>query len=57
VKKALAWVMLVGSVAGLITSVWPLELFAKSEPKVVLALSWAALLFSSIDALFIEHSD
>lgn len=46
--------MLVGSAAGLVTSVWPLHLFAQSEPRIVLALSWAALLFSAVDAIFIE---
>lgn len=49
--------MLIGSVAGLATSVWPWRFYAQQEPTVVLALSWGALLFSAVDALFIEHSD
>lgn len=49
--------MMLGSVAGLVTSVWPWHLYATQEPKVVLALSWGALLFSAVDALFIEHED
>lgn len=54
-KKAVAWLMLVGSVVGLVLSVWPWRLFAEQEPVTVLALSWAALLFAAIDGLLIEH--
>jgi hypothetical protein len=45
------------SLAGIATSVWPWRLYAESEPTVVLALSWAALLFAGLDGLFVTHSD
>lgn len=56
-KKVIAWVMLVGSTAGLILSSPWVRLIGKEEPPLVLALSWFALLFAAIDGLLIEHSD
>lgn len=52
-KRVLAWGMLVGSLAGSGASLagW----IAKGEPQVVLQLSWFALIFSAVDAIFIEH--
>lgn len=44
-----AWVLLVSSLIG-----WPISAFtiAKSEPKVVLGLSWLAITLTAVDVLF-----
>jgi hypothetical protein len=57
VKLAIAGVMVVGSVIGLATSVWPWRIFADQEPVVVLTLSWLALLFTGVDGLLISTED
>jgi hypothetical protein len=56
-KKIIAWIMLVGSIAGLILSSPWIKIIGKEEPPLVLALSWFALVFAAVDALLIEHSD
>jgi hypothetical protein len=45
----LAWALLIGSLVG-----WPLSIFvwAKTEPKFVLSLSWLALTLTALDILF-----
>lgn len=52
VKKAMAWVMLVGSVVS-----WPLAsfVFAKDEPQFVIALSELALIYTAITAIWVEE--
>jgi hypothetical protein len=57
VKKALAWAMVILSVGGLVTSVWPWRLYAEGEPVTVLALSWLALLFAGLDGVFVVHEE
>ena len=53
-KRRVAWVMLAFCVVG-----WPLSALtvAKDEPQVVLALSWVALVYSAIDALWIADAE
>jgi len=54
-KRYLAWALLVASVIGDVLS-W-MEIVGKGEPKLVLHLSWFALIFSSLDAVLIEEKD
>lgn len=51
-KKALAWLMLSASAAGIVASAF--GLVGEGEPQLVLQLSWFALFYSAVDALFIE---
>jgi hypothetical protein len=55
VKKVLAWAMVLVSAAGVIAT--QVELVGKSEPRLVLQLSWLALLFSGLDGIFVTHDD
>lgn len=34
-----------------------LEFVGQSEPKLVLQLSWAALLFTGLDGIFVTHDN
>lgn len=54
-KKALAWLMVLTSAAGMIATQF--GVIAEGEPRVVLQLSWAALLFSGFDGLLITKDD
>jgi hypothetical protein len=55
VKKVLAWAMVALSAAGIVAT--QLEFVGKSEPRLVLQLSWMALLFSGLDGIFVTHED
>jgi hypothetical protein len=55
IKLGFAWVMTLGSAAGMVAT--QLELIGSGEPKVVLQLSWAALLFTGFDGLLISTED
>lgn len=57
IKLTIAGLMVVGSAAGIATSVWPWRIYADTEPVVVLALSWLALLFTGVDGLLISTED
>lgn len=48
IRVIVAWILLVGSVLG-----WPLSIFtfAASEPRVVLSLSWLAILIEACSLL------
>jgi hypothetical protein len=50
IQLALAWIMLVGSVAGLIASL--AGVVGQDEPRLVLALSWIALIYAAFTAIF-----
>ncbi len=47
--------MLMGSSAGILAT--QANWIGVGEPKLVLQLSWFALLFSAVDAIFIEHKE
>lgn len=47
--------MLAASTTGIVAT--QVDWIGTGEPKLVLQLSWFALLFSAVDALFIEHND
>lgn len=51
-KKALAWLMFIGGSTGFVLSAF--RIIARSEPLLVLLLSWAALVFEGANALFIN---
>ena len=53
--KLVAWSMVVCSAAGIVAT--QLGALGEGEPKLVLQLSWAALLFSGLDAILIAHED
>jgi hypothetical protein len=55
VKKALAWGMVAISTAGMIAT--QTGTVGSGEPRLVLQLSWAALLFSGLDGIFVTHDD
>lgn len=54
-KKILAWAMVILSAAGIAAT--QLELVGESEPRLVLQLSWGALLFAGLDGIFVVHDD
>lgn len=49
VEENIAWVLLIGSLIG-----WPVTqlTIAQDEPPVILGLSWAALAYAAMAALF-----
>jgi hypothetical protein len=54
VKRALAWVLLIGSIIG-----WPVTALtvASDEPPFVLGLSWLAIILTALDGLWIAGKD
>jgi hypothetical protein len=46
-KVWVAWTMLGFSVAG-----WPISILMTDEPPVIMSLSWAALIWTSVDTIF-----
>lgn len=52
VQTILAWTMLTGSVVGLLLSLPPWRLIGHTEPLLVLCLSWIALMYAAVTALF-----
>jgi len=55
VRRAIAWLMFLGGVVGFRLSAF--RVIAKSEPLLVLLLSWAALLYEGANAIFINQED
>lgn len=54
-KLVSSLLMITGSLVGMTLS--QLDLIAQGEPKIVLQLSWAALLFAGFDGLMIATED
>lgn len=54
-KRAIALAMFLGGTVGFVLSAF--RVIAKSEPLVVLLLSWAALLYEGANALFITSEE
>jgi hypothetical protein len=52
-KRVLAWVLFVGSWVGFVLSA--IRVIAKSEPLIVLLLSWGALIYESTNTLFLTE--
>lgn len=50
-KKAVAWVLFIGSWVGFALSAF--RVIARSEPLIVLLLSWTALIYESTNTLFL----
>lgn len=54
-KLVLSWSLLVGSLIG--TALSATEVIGKEEPKLVLLLSWFALVFAALDGVLIAQKD
>lgn len=55
IKLTVAWLMAMGSVAGMVAT--QVGWIGAGEPKLVLQLSWGALLLTGIDGLLISTED
>jgi hypothetical protein len=55
VRLVVAWLMFVGGLVGTVLS-W-IRIIGKEEPLIVLMLSWLALVFAGMDAIFIVQQE
>lgn len=50
-QRGLAWIFLVGGLTGFLLSMF--EIIAKEEPKLVLLLSWTALIYEGFNSVIL----